>query len=299
MANLFASIKAWRSGKTRRPRFLRSSKKSWRAKKIALDFLPTRSVLITIRRFKTSKQNRAKTYKQFVIPLYFWPGKVQELALCYKKFHFNLAGLWRAVSIWLIVGGLFGGVYFSQRLLYTDPNPPQVVSLKAPSAFEQKPSTQEGLKPSEPVRVKVPAIAVDATVATVGQNTDGTMQTPSLFDHNVGWYKLGPTPGEIGPAIMVGHVDNYKGPSVFWRLAELRPGDTIEIVRKDGQTVVFQVVSAEQFDQNAFPTEKVYGNIENAGLRLITCGGTFNQAAGRYTHNTVILANMITTRASQ
>lgn len=298
MAKLFANSKAWRSVKIRRPRFLRSSKK-WRVKKFAVDFLPTRSVFITVRRFKTSKQNRAKSYKQLVLPLHFLPGSVQELALRYKKFRFSSAGLWRAVSIWLIVGGLLGGLYFSRQLLHANPKPPQVVSLKPPPAFEKNPTTQESLSPSEPVRVKIPAIGVDAAVVTVGQNTDGTMQTPSLFDHNVGWYKLGPTPGEIGPAIMVGHVDNYKGPSVFWRLAELQPGDIIEIARKDGRTVTFQVKSAEQFDQNAFPTEKVYGDIDNAGLRLITCGGTFNKDTGRYTHNTVILADVLTTRASQ
>lgn len=299
MARLFASLKAWRSVKIRRPRFLRTPKK-WRAKKFALDFLPTRSVFITIRRFKTSKQNRAKSYKQFVLPLRFLPGSVQEIALCYKKFRFSPAGLWRALSIWLIVSGLLGGLYFGRQLLHADPKPPQVVSLKAPPAFEKSSTTQQSLSPSEPIRVRIPAIGVDAAIVTVGQNADGTLQTPSLFDHNVGWYRLGPTPGEVGPSIMVGHVDNYKGPSVFWRLAELRPGDTIEVSRKDGQIVTFQVASAEQFDQNAFPTEKVYGNIDNAGLRLITCGGTFNQDTGRYTHNTVILADMITTaRASQ
>lgn len=299
MAKLFASLEAWRSVKIRQPRFLRKAKKSWRAKKMVLDISPTRALYITIRRFKTNKQKRTKTSKQLVLPVYFWPGKMREIVLSYKRRRFDISGVWRAASVWMILVGLIGGFYFSRQLLHANATPPQVVPLQAPPAIKQKPANADSLSPSEPVRVRIAAIGVDATVVTVGQNADGTMQTPSLFDHNVGWYNLGPTPGEIGPAIFVGHVDNYKGPSVFWRLAELKPGDTIEISRKDGETVVFKVGSVEQFDQNAFPTERVYGNIETAGLRLITCGGTFNDSTDRYTHNTVVLADLLTTRASQ
>jgi LPXTG-site transpeptidase (sortase) family protein len=134
---------------------------------------------------------------------------------------------------------------------------------------------------------------VNADIITVGKNADGSMETPDINSHDTGWYKYGPTPGEIGPAIIVGHVDNLNGPSVFWRLGELKAGDKVEITRKDGKPVKFKVDSVQQFEQENFPAKKVYGNTDHAGLRLITCGGTFDSSTGRYTHNTVVFASVI------
>jgi sortase (surface protein transpeptidase) len=120
------------------------------------------------------------------------------------------------------------------------------------------------------------------------------METPNVLDYVTGWYKYSPTPGELGPAIIVGHVDSYKGISVFWRLRELVPGDTIDITRADGSVAKFQVNSLQQFDQTNFPTQAIYGDINYAGLRLITCGGTFNRKTGHYDHNMVVFASLAT-----
>ncbi|MBI4101059.1 class F sortase, partial [Candidatus Microgenomates bacterium] len=94
-------------------------------------------------------------------------------------------------------------------------------------------------------------------------------------------------------AIVVGHIDNYRGPAVFWKLGQLQPGDVVEIDRADGTTVKFKVEAIKQFSQDQFPTAEVYGNIDHAGLRLITCGGQFNRITRQYSDNTVVFASMV------
>jgi len=113
---------------------------------------------------------------------------------------------------------------------------------------------------------------------------------PSGFP--AGWYTGAPTPGEMGPAIIAGHID-WKGPGVFYNLHNLKVGDQITITRKDGSKPVFRVTLVAKYLKNQFPTALVYGNLDHAALRLITCGGSFNSASGRYEDNIVVFADLI------
>ena len=125
----------------------------------------------------------------------------------------------------------------------------------------------------------------------LGLKADGTMQVPpSGFP--AGWYTGMPTPGEKGPATIVGHVD-WKGPGVFYNLHKLKPGDLVAVTRKDGSKPVFRVTGVKQFPKDQFPTKAVYGPLDHAGLRLITCGGTFNSQTGHYEDNIVAFADLV------
>lgn len=207
---------------------------------------------------------------------------------------------WRqALTVFFIIIGLAGSVYFGLQATrsaalettYVPYSPPlPVIENKTPLVIAQPPKT---LSKSEPVRLRIPDIKIDTEVLTIGKQADNTMEVPTN-SWVTGWYKHGPTPGEIGPAIIVGHVDNPKGPAVFWRLRELAAGQLIEVSRADGTKAVFKVDSIKEFEQNNFPTNEVYGNINHAGLRLITCGGTFDRRTGHYSHNTVVYATLVT-----
>lgn len=150
----------------------------------------------------------------------------------------------------------------------------------------------DSLPRSLPTHLTIADIGVSTDLIELGKNDDGTMQTPDDFAI-AGWYKHSPTPGEIGPSIIVGHVDNYLGPAVFFRLKELQQGQLIRIARDDGRTATFSVDKVETLDQNNFPTEAVYGNIDHAGIRLITCGGTYDVLSGRYSHNIVVYGSLV------
>ena len=150
------------------------------------------------------------------------------------------------------------------------------------------------LPEAEPVRLSIPALGIDtAFEAPLGLNEDNTIEVPNSFEA-VGWYQYGPTPGELGPAVVLGHVDSYDGPAVFYSLGQLAPGDEIAIERQDGTTAVFTVTALERHEQSGFPTEKVYGDIDHAGLRLVTCSGTYDRETLRYSHNLIVFASLQT-----
>ncbi|MBW3663728.1 MAG: class F sortase [Actinobacteria bacterium] len=144
---------------------------------------------------------------------------------------------------------------------------------------------------SVPTRVRIPAIAVDSALVGLGLQDDGSMEVPpGAFP--AGWYTGAPTPGELGPAIFAGHVDHGGSAGVFARLHDLQPGDAVEVTRQDGTTVVFRVTRVEQHSKDAFPTAAVYGDIDHAGLRLITCGGPFDRRVRSYEDNIVVFAEL-------
>lgn len=150
------------------------------------------------------------------------------------------------------------------------------------------------LEPSRPLRIMIPSIDVRATVHGVGLDANGAIGTPALHLRNeAGWYDRGPTPGQFGPAIIVGHVDTRRSPAVFYRLKELRPGARIEITRRDRQVAVFEVNSVERFRKRQLPQKRVYQDFTRPALRLITCGGRWVGGEVGYADNVVVFASLI------
>ncbi|GGM65259.1 class F sortase [Dactylosporangium sucinum] len=147
---------------------------------------------------------------------------------------------------------------------------------------------------SVPVRLAVGAIGVDAPVRNVDVDQVGMLEAPPLATpKEVGWYRRGPTPGEAGNSVLVGHVDTAAtGPAVFYQLGRLKVGDEVSVSRADGSAVSFRVDSVRMFPKTDFPADLVYGPAAKAQLRLVTCGGTFDQRQRSYLANTVVTATM-------
>jgi hypothetical protein len=142
-----------------------------------------------------------------------------------------------------------------------------------------------------PVRLEIARIGVATVLEPLGKAADGTVEVPSDGDV-AGWYAPGPRPGDPGSAVLVGHVDSKSGPAVFYRLRELRRGDRVEVVRADRSRVAFTVDRVEQYDKRAFPTDEVYYPTLRPALRLVTCGGAFDQASGHYRDNVIAFAEL-------
>lgn len=182
-------------------------------------------------------------------------------------------------SAWLFFPQVFN--YFYSTTTYEAPTTTAPASIKGPTLSESK-----------PMHLRVPSINVDVDfTAPLGLKPNKEVEVPKEYD-KVGWYKYGPTPGELGPAVVFGHVDSVDGPAVFFSLGQLKPGDSIFIDREDGTTAEFEIVSFERVPQDTFPTQKVYGNIDHAGLRLVTCTGTYDKGELRYTHNLIVYAKL-------
>jgi len=144
---------------------------------------------------------------------------------------------------------------------------------------------------SRPVALTIPLIGVQTKLMYLGLNSNGELQVPPLSMVAVaGWYTGSPRPGAIGSAIIVGHIDSYKGLGVFYRLRTLRRGDRIYVRRADGTLVEFRVTSVQTYLKDHFPTEDVYGPVPDAELRLITCGGAWDPAIHHYLSNLVVYA---------
>jgi len=148
---------------------------------------------------------------------------------------------------------------------------------------------------SRPVALDIPAIGVHARVGEVGLQPNGTIGVPPLFadPDEAAWYRYSPTPGQIGPSVIVGHVDNVYGPAVFFRLGALEPGDEIEVTLADGVVTRFVVDGVRSFPKARFPTSLVYGPTNYAALRLVTCGGPFDTSTRQYLDNTVVFASLV------
>jgi LPXTG-site transpeptidase (sortase) family protein len=147
---------------------------------------------------------------------------------------------------------------------------------------------------SVPRKIEIPGIGVDAPVMKVGRDADGSVQVPPLGARNLtGWYRDGPAPGQRGPAVILGHVDSTTGISVFYRLKDLHAGDRVYVTLADGTVAAFVVDGLQKVAKDAFPTASVYGQGSYPGLRLITCGGPFDQATGHYLDNIIVYAHLV------
>ncbi|MEU3610446.1 class F sortase [Streptomyces sp. NPDC035033] len=174
--------------------------------------------------------------------------------------------------------------------------PPARVTETAAPAPSGSAAPVRPLARSLPVRVRLPAAGVDARpVLELGLNADGTVEVPSVADADrIGWYGKGVTPGETGPAVLIGHFDTARGPAVLKDVAAVRVGDEVTVTRADGTTAVFRVRELEQVDKDAFPTEKVYGDTRRPELRIITCGGAL--VDGHRPDNIILYADLTATR---
>lgn len=161
----------------------------------------------------------------------------------------------------------------------------------APTAAAE-PHGSGTLGSARPVRLRIPAIGVDTTLVDLALQPDGRLEVP-LGGFPAGWFTGAPTPGELGPAVIAGHVDWNGRPGVFSDLDQMRRGEVIRIDRQDGSVAYFRVTSVLQVAKSAFPTADVYGNLDHAGLRLITCGGDFDTSRRSYVDNVIVFAEFI------
>lgn len=152
-------------------------------------------------------------------------------------------------------------------------------------ASEQTSATQS----AAPASVQIPDIGVDSPLLHLGLQADGTLEVPPTDPGSpAGWYDKSPSPGEIGPAILLGHVNDTRNASgVFGRLQELTAGDIVQVTLEDQTTVEFVVTNAEMYGKDEFPTQKVYGDTEGSEIRLITCDG-YDSATGQWGDNLVV-----------
>lgn len=155
----------------------------------------------------------------------------------------------------------------------------------------QDPAAPADRSDATPVSVAIPAIGVSSSLEDLHRGAAGELDPPKDWD-SAGWFSDGIVPGQVGPAVIAGHVDSPTAAAVFFRLDELVAGDEVHVAMSDGTTRTFTVDRSERAAKSAFPTSDVYGTAPTPQLRLITCDGTFDTATGHYTDNLIVFADL-------
>jgi sortase (surface protein transpeptidase) len=172
------------------------------------------------------------------------------------------------------------------------PRPAPPTPIATPSGPTVNPAgLQTTALPAAPVSLTIPAIGVKTSLVRLGLQANGTLQVPGSTTV-AGWYTGSPRPGAAGSAVIAGHVDSRYGPGIFFWLRTMRPGERIYVKRADGTLAVFTVTGVRTYPKDQFPTAAVYGPAPDAELRLITCGGLFDQSVGSYLSNVVVFARL-------
>ncbi len=170
--------------------------------------------------------------------------------------------------------------------------PTQPAAAPQPDA---QPAFGQSLGASPPVGIEIPSIQVKATsFVDLGLASDGTITVPGSAGE-VGFYAPGPTPGELGPAVLAAHVDSKQGPGIFYRLGSVKAGDQVIIHRQDGTTTTFAVDKVASYPKDHFPTDEVYhGSFTQSEIRLVTCGGPFDTIK-HYLDNVIVFGHLTST----
>jgi hypothetical protein len=146
---------------------------------------------------------------------------------------------------------------------------------------------------SNPTRIEVDKIGASSSLIPLGKEPSGEIQVPSVqTPQQAGWYSLGVVPGQLGPAVILGHVDGGGKPGIFKRLREMQAGDTARVLTEDGRTLTFRAYEVVQAEKANFPTARVYGDTEGPELRLITCGGVFVGGDLGYNDNIIVFMRL-------
>ncbi|WP_411081135.1 class F sortase [Streptomyces sp. cmx-18-6] len=163
----------------------------------------------------------------------------------------------------------------------------------APATPKARPAPPPAPLPRSPAtRLSIPALSLEAPVVGLPLDRAGHPGTPPISKPKlVGWHGDGPTPGEQGTALAVGHRDTLTGPAVFLNISMLRPGNTVRVTRADRRTAVFTVDAVRTYQKTSFPDKEVYGDRGRPELRLMTCGGRFDKKTG-YAANVIVFAHL-------
>lgn len=190
-------------------------------------------------------------------------------------------------------GVVFGSTvffFFLFTLPIQDSNAESVLVLNSPELLGSA-VTSTPANPGLPVRLTIPRIKVSAAVDYVGLTPDGAMGIPKI-PRNVAWFNLGPRPGEVGNALIAGHVNWWNGAaSAFANLSKLKVGDKIYIKDDTGATTTFSVRLLRAYGYTEAAPDVFISNDGKAHLNLITCIGTWNKKLRSYSKRLVIFTD--------
>jgi sortase family protein len=198
---------------------------------------------------------------------------------------------WTLAAVLLLTGVALLSLGFRGGAHALAPPSPSPAAVKSAVATQPVP-TALATDRSVPVMLRIPALGLAVYLGTsLGIEPNGIVQVPTGTTQP-GWFRLGPTPGQIGSSVILGHVDSYLGPGVFFQLRTLAAGDQVDVGLADGVTAQFTVNTVAEYSKTDFPDQRVYGSHGASTLQLVTCGGAFDHQTGSYLSNIVVYTSL-------
>jgi hypothetical protein len=145
--------------------------------------------------------------------------------------------------------------------------------------------------PVAPMRLRIPALNLDAHIESVGLSGNAMDVPANAWD--VAWFKLGPRPGMAGNAVIDGHLDTATGPAVFLHLSDLRAGDLLYATTADGVDHTFKVTELANYPVDGAPVTRIFGPSNGAHLNLITCSGDWLPQQHIYNERLVVYSTLV------
>ena len=189
--------------------------------------------------------------------------------------------------LFITLGFVVGGVYAYK---------PEIINnlWAKPNLENAQAQVQEhAVVPALPAKIVIPKLGVEANIEFVGADESGRMGIPEQVE-NAGWWKYGAKPGEVGSAVLAGHVDTPEGSyGIFYKLDQLMPGDTITVYDQENNQHVFRVAFVQTYQEDEFPVDVVFERADKKRLNLITCSGNFDLSVQNYEERLVVFAEAI------
>jgi sortase (surface protein transpeptidase) len=199
------------------------------------------------------------------------------------------------LTVWFtVLLAVSGMAHFGSADVPAVPPPPPAPPAESPAADLAHPAAGPAAGDPHPTGISIPAIRVASTFVPLGLNPDGSAEVPPIeAPKQAGWYRFGPGAGEVGPFVVLGHVDSYTEAGVFYRLRDLRPGDLVFVDRQDRSRLSYVVDRVTVAPKDRFPTDAVYGDVARPEIRLITCGGAFDRTRRSYEDNVIVFGHLV------
>jgi sortase (surface protein transpeptidase) len=210
-----------------------------------------------------------------------------------KIFKVTLTILAVLAGLFLLGRTLYGSVFYAADDGSSIPAPQTAAVETAIGNVKGAATVTRASTSTLPVLLTIPSLDIKAKVQYVGVNAKGNMGTPNNFK-DVSWYKPGAVPGEVGSAVMAGHVDNGLALSgVFKHLEDIQVGEVVEVERKDGVKLKFIVEAVKMYPYKDVPVASVFTSKSGAHLNLVTCVGAWIPGQKTYDQRLVVYTTLV------
>lgn len=157
-------------------------------------------------------------------------------------------------------------------------------------ATTRQPPARTPPAPGVPVKLALPSERVSAPVVPAGTRPDGQLRLPRSPSVVGWWVRSAPAGDRRDTTMLAGHVDSAaEGVGVLAALRGIDVDSPVVLTDTFGAEHRYRVAARRVYPKYALPDD-IFTVTGRARVVPITCGGPFDEDAGRYRDNVVVYA---------